>query len=135
MIGDHMVPIAGIAGDQQAALFGQACVEPGSRRTPTAPVLSAAQHRDQAVASSNNLVTTVAWKRDGRLEYALEGSVFIARRRRAMAARRASIIRKASDIEALARACPTTAASISCRRSRVSARRIGTPMRAARSSA
>jgi glycerol kinase len=106
-IGDHMVPIAGIAGDQQAALFGQACVEPGlAKNTYGTGCFLLLNTGTKAVASSNNLVTTVAWKRDGRLEYALEGSVFIAGAVVQWLRDGLSIIRKASDIEALAASVP-----------------------------
>ncbi len=73
------IPICGIAGDQQAALFGQACFEPGMAKNTygtgcfmlmnTGPII---QH------SKNGLLTTIAWSLDGKVEYALEGSVFIA---------------------------------------------------------
>ena len=72
------VPISGIAGDQQAALFGQACWSPGMAKNTYGTGCFLLMHTGtQTVASKNNLLTTIAWKIDGRLEYALEGSVFI----------------------------------------------------------
>ena len=73
------IPIAGAAGDQQAALFGQACFEPGTAKntygTGCFMLLNTGEH---PVASSKGLLTTIAWRLDGRTTYALEGSVFIA---------------------------------------------------------
>jgi glycerol kinase len=71
--------IAGIAGDQQAALFGQLCTEPGlTKNTYGTGCFMLQCTGPKAVASTNKLVTTVAWTIDGRTDYALEGSVFIA---------------------------------------------------------
>ncbi len=71
-------PIAGIAGDQQAALFGQACFTPGMvKNTYGTGCFALMNTGETAVASHNNLLTTVAWKIGGRTDYALEGSVFI----------------------------------------------------------
>jgi glycerol kinase len=74
------VPIAGIAGDQQSALFGQACFTPGDAKcTYGTGAFILMNTGDHAVASSNGLLTTVAWKLStGELRYALEGSAFIA---------------------------------------------------------
>jgi glycerol kinase len=73
------IPVAGMAGDQQAALFGQACLEPGMvKNTYGTGCFMLMQTGPTPVASKNNLLTTIAWRLDGRLEYALEGSVFIA---------------------------------------------------------
>jgi len=72
------VPIGGIAGDQQAALFGQACFSPGlAKNTYGTGCFLLMQTGGEAVESRHRLLTTVAWQADGRLEYALEGSVFI----------------------------------------------------------
>lgn len=72
------VPIAGVAGDQQAALFGQACFRPGMAKNTYGTGCFLLLHTgDRAVASKNKLLTTVAWRLDRKLEYALEGSVFI----------------------------------------------------------
>jgi glycerol kinase len=73
------VPIAGIAGDQQAALFGQLCTQPGMvKNTYGTGCFMLMFTGDDAVHSQNNLLTTVAWTRNGRTTYALEGSIFIA---------------------------------------------------------
>ena len=73
------VPIAGIAGDQQAALFGQGCYEPGSaKNTYGTGCFMLMNTGERAVVSENQLLTTVAWQVAGKREYALEGSVFIA---------------------------------------------------------
>jgi glycerol kinase len=72
------LPIAGIAGDQQAALFGQMCVSPGLTKNTYGTGCFLLQNTGTApVSSKNQLVTTVAWTVNGRTEYALEGSVFI----------------------------------------------------------
>ncbi|MDZ7617767.1 MAG: glycerol kinase GlpK, partial [Patescibacteria group bacterium] len=71
-------PIAGMAGDQQAALFGQACFTPGmAKNTYGTGCFLLMNTGEEAVPSKNNLLTTVAWQSEGRTEYALEGSVFI----------------------------------------------------------
>jgi glycerol kinase len=73
------VPIAGIAGDQQAALFGQACYEPGSaKNTYGTGCFALLNTGAEPVVSGHGLLTTVAWRIGGRATYALEGSVFIA---------------------------------------------------------
>ena len=72
------VPIAGIAGDQQASLFGQCCTAPGlAKNTYGTGCFMLQNTGTKAVASSNRLVTTVAWKIGDKTEYALEGSVFV----------------------------------------------------------
>ena len=73
------VPIAGIAGDQQAALFGQTCFVPGmAKNTYGTGCFLLMNTGDKPIRSSHGLVTTIAWGIDGRVEYALEGSVFVA---------------------------------------------------------
>ncbi len=73
------VPVAGIAGDQQAALFGQCCFEPGMvKNTYGTGCFILMQTGEKATASKNGLLTTIAWGCDGKVEYALEGSVFVA---------------------------------------------------------
>lgn len=73
------VPIAGVAGDQQAALFGQACFEPGTaKNTYGTGCFMLMNTGSKLQQSSNGLITTIAWGLDGKVEYALEGSVFIA---------------------------------------------------------
>ncbi|MGE7139356.1 glycerol kinase GlpK [Luteibacter sp. NPDC031894] len=73
------VPIAGIAGDQQAALFGQACFEEGmAKNTYGTGCFMLMNTGGKAVRSKNGLLTTIAWSVDGKVEYALEGSIFVA---------------------------------------------------------
>ncbi|SFS50780.1 glycerol kinase GlpK [Marininema halotolerans] len=73
------VPIAGAAGDQQAALFGQACFDEGmAKNTYGTGCFMLMNTGERAVPSSNGLLTTIAWGVDGKVEYALEGSIFIA---------------------------------------------------------
>jgi glycerol kinase len=97
------VPIAGIAGDQQAALFGQACDRPGLAKntygTGCFLLLNTGAH---AVASKNRLLTTVAWDLGGALSYALEGSVFIGGAAVQWLRDGLKLIRTAADVEALA---------------------------------
>lgn len=72
------VPIAGIAGDQQAALFGQACYSEGmAKNTYGTGCFMLMNTGEKAVASKHGLVTTIAWGIDGKVEYALEGSIFV----------------------------------------------------------
>lgn len=73
------VPIAGIAGDQQAALFGQACFETGMvKNTYGTGCFMLMNTGEKAVRSNHGLLTTIAWGIDGKVEYALEGSIFVA---------------------------------------------------------
>lgn len=73
------VTIAGIAGDQQAALFGQACFEPGmAKNTYGTGCFMLMNTGTKAVRSNHGLLTTIAWGIDGKVEYALEGSIFVA---------------------------------------------------------
>ncbi len=75
----HNIPIAGIAGDQQSALFGQMCTQPGMvKNTYGTGCFMLMNTGEQPVQTKNNLLTTVAWKVNGITHYALEGSVFIA---------------------------------------------------------
>ena len=79
IIPDSHIPIAGIAGDQQAALFGQMCTQPGMvKNTYGTGCFMLMNTGTKAIASKNNLLTTIAWKIDDKVEYALEGSVIIA---------------------------------------------------------
>ncbi len=76
--GGAQIPIAGIAGDQQAALFGQACYEPGmAKNTYGTGCFMLMNTGEKMVPSSNGLLTTIAWGIDGKVEYALEGSIFM----------------------------------------------------------
>ena len=73
------VPISGIAGDQQSALFGQMCVEPGAvKNTYGTGCFLLMNTGDKPIMSSNNLLTTIAWKVGGKVSYAIEGSIFVA---------------------------------------------------------
>ncbi|MGI2327586.1 glycerol kinase GlpK [Planococcus sp. YIM B11945] len=73
------VPIAGIAGDQQAALFGQACFEKGmAKNTYGTGCFMLMNTGEQSVQSEHGLLTTLAWGVDGKVEYAIEGSIFVA---------------------------------------------------------
>lgn len=73
------IPIAGAAGDQQAALFGQACFEQGdAKNTYGTGCFLLMNTGSQPVLSNNGLVTTIAWGMDGKVTYALEGSIFVA---------------------------------------------------------
>jgi len=104
---DGGVPIAGIAGDQQGALFGQACHSPGMvKNTYGTGCFMLMQTGEQAVASKNRLVTTVAWRQRGRLEYALEGSVFVAGAVVQWLRDDLGIIKSSDEIEALAASVP-----------------------------
>jgi len=110
------VAVAGIAGDQQAALFGQACLEPGhAKNTYGTGCFLLLNTGTKAVASKNNLVSTVAWQFDslkrgeadkGPMIYALEGSVFIAGAVVQWLRDGLKIIRTAPEIEALAASVP-----------------------------
>ncbi|WP_350346370.1 glycerol kinase GlpK [Heyndrickxia faecalis] len=73
------IPIAGVAGDQQAALFGQACYEEGmAKNTYGTGCFMLMNTGEKAVSSKHGLLTTLAWGIDGKVEYALEGSIFVA---------------------------------------------------------
>ncbi len=75
----HSAPIAGVAGDQQAALFGQACFEEGMvKNTYGTGCFMLMNTGQKPVKSKNGLITTIAWGLDGKVEYALEGSIFVA---------------------------------------------------------
>ncbi len=101
------VPVGGIAGDQQAALFGQACLSPGlAKNTYGTGCFLLLNTGRNAVASRNNLLTTVAWKRGGVTDYALEGSVFIGGAVVQWLRDGLQIIRTAADVEALAASVP-----------------------------
>jgi glycerol kinase len=97
------IPIAGCAGDQQAATFGQACFEPGSAKntygTGCFLLLNTGQ---EAVASKNKLLTTIGWGREGKITYCLEGSVFIGGAVVQWLRDGLGIIKQSVDVEALA---------------------------------
>ena len=97
------LPIAGIAGDQQAALFGQMCTEPGMvKNTYGTGCFMLMNTGTKAITSKNNLLTTIAWQVDGKTEYALEGSVFIAGAVVQWLRDSLKIIRKSAEVEPLA---------------------------------
>ncbi len=101
------IPIAGIAGDQQAALFGQMCTEPGMVKcTYGTGSFMLANTGEKPVASQNKLLTTIAWKIGGRTSYALEGSIFIAGAVVQWLRDELQIIRSAEEIEGLAASVP-----------------------------
>ena len=106
-LGGVPVPIAGIAGDQQAALFGQACLEPGlAKNTYGTGCFLLLNTGRSAVTSQNHLLSTVAWKRGTTTDYALEGSVFIAGAVVQWLRDGLKIIRSAAEVEALAASVP-----------------------------
>ena len=101
------IPIAGIAGDQQAALFGQRCTEPGMTKNTYGTGCFMLQNTGtRAVPSANQLVTTVAWKIGTKTEYALEGSVFVGGAVVQWLRDGLGLIRKSEDVEALAKSVP-----------------------------
>jgi glycerol kinase len=101
--GQTSIPIAGIAGDQQAALFGQLCTQPGMvKNTYGTGCFMLMNTGEQMVESKNNLLTTVAWKINGITHYALEGSVFIAGAVVQWLRDGLGIIKTSADVEALA---------------------------------
>ena len=101
------IPIAGIAGDQQAALFGQVCTQPGMVKNTYGTGCFMLMHTGaKPILSKNNLLTTVAWRIGGRIEYALEGSIFIAGAVVQWLRDGLGLIRTAAEIEALAAKVP-----------------------------
>jgi glycerol kinase len=97
------VPIAGIAGDQQAALFGQLCIYPGMvKNTYGTGCFMMMNTGNKPIESKNNLLTTIAWKINDEVQYALEGSIFIAGAVVQWLRDSLGIIRKSSDVEKLA---------------------------------
>ncbi len=99
---DSRMPIAGIAGDQQAALFGQQCTQPGMvKNTYGTGCFMLMNTGEKAIASKNNLLTTIAWKIGDKVEYALEGSVFIAGAVVQWLRDELRIIRTSSEVEKL----------------------------------
>jgi glycerol kinase len=103
----HEVPIAGIAGDQQAALFGQMCTAPGSvKNTYGTGCFLLMNTGTKPILSKNNLLTTVAWKIGDTVNYALEGSIFVGGSVVQWLRDGLGIIRSSSEIEALAASVP-----------------------------
>ncbi|MBS1853305.1 MAG: glycerol kinase GlpK [Acidobacteria bacterium] len=97
------IAIAGIAGDQQASLFGQRCTTPGLTKNTYGTGCFLLQNiGSRAVKSNNRLVTTIAWKLHGQIEYALEGSVFVGGAVVQWLRDGLGLIRASADVEALA---------------------------------
>ncbi len=97
------IPIAGIAGDQQAALFGQMCTKKGMvKNTYGTGCFMLMNIGDKPIVSENRLLTTVAWKINGKTQYAFEGSIFIAGAVVQWLRDSLGIIKKSSDVEKLA---------------------------------
>jgi glycerol kinase len=103
------IPITGIAGDQQAALFGQACVEPGmAKNTYGTGCFALLNTGERAVSSTEGLLTTVAWTVEGSTAYALEGAVFIAGAAVQWLRDGLGIIKQAAETQVLAESVPDT---------------------------
>lgn len=99
----HKVPIAGIAGDQQAALFGQMCTTPGAvKNTYGTGCFLLMNTGDKPIVSKNNLLTTIAWKIGNTVDYAIEGSIFVGGSVVQWLRDGLGIIKSSSEIEALA---------------------------------
>lgn len=97
------IPIGGAAGDQQAALFGQVCYDPGTaKNTYGTGCFMLMNTGEKAIESQNGLLTTIAWGVDGKVEYALEGSIFVAGAAIQWLRDELKLIDKASDSEAYA---------------------------------
>ena len=103
------VPIAGAAGDQQCALFGQTCFAPGeAKNTYGTGGFMLMNTGEKPVASKNGLVTTIAWGVDGKVEYALEGSIFVAGAAIQWLRDQLGLIRDSAESETLAKAVSDT---------------------------
>lgn len=103
----HEVPIAGVAGDQQAALFGQMCVDPGAiKNTYGTGCFVMLNIGDKPILSKNNLLTTVAWKIGDKISYALEGSIYVGGSVVQWIRDGLDFIKNSSEIEALASSVP-----------------------------
>ena len=103
----HEVPIAGIAGDQQAALFGQMCTAPGSvKNTYGTGCFLLMNTGEKPILSRNNLLTTIAWKIGNTVNYALEGSIFVGGSVVQWLRDGLGLIRSSSEVEALAASVP-----------------------------
>ncbi len=97
------IPVAGIAGDQQSALFGQMCTQPGMvKNTYGTGCFMLMNTGNKPVTSNNNLLTTIAWKVNGEVQYALEGSVFVGGAVVQWLRDGLKIIQTSADVEALA---------------------------------
>ena len=99
----HKVPISGIAGDQQAALFGQMCTEPGMvKNTYGTGCFLLMNSGEKPILSKNNLITTIAWKIGDKVNYALEGSIFVGGSVVQWLRDGLHVINSSSEVEALA---------------------------------
>ena len=106
---DVEIPIAGVAGDQQAALFGQACFRPGEIKNTYGTGCFALMNTGASpIRSKHGLLTTIAWSVDGQVDYALEGSVFIAGAAIQWLRDQLGLVETAGETEALARSVPST---------------------------
>lgn len=107
--GQTPIPIAGMAGDQQSALFGQLCTSPGMVKNTYGTGCFMLMHTGtQRVPSKNNLLTTIAWKINGITEYALEGSVFIGGAVVQWLRDGLGIIKSSAEVEELAKKVPSS---------------------------
>lgn len=105
----HNVPIAGIAGDQQAALFGQLCVDPGDvKNTYGTGCFLLMNSGDKPIYSKNRLITTIAWKIGDTVNYALEGSIFVGGSVVQWLRDNLHCISSSSEVEKLAASVPDT---------------------------
>ncbi len=103
------IPIAGIAGDQQAALFGQMCTEKGMvKNTYGTGCFMLMNIGEQPILSTNNLLTSIAWQVNGKTVYALEGSIFIAGAVVQWLRDSLKVIKQSRDVEKLAASVPDT---------------------------
>lgn len=103
------IPIAGAAGDQQAALFGQACFEPGTvKATFGTGAFILMNTGEEIVSSPNGLLTTIGWGLNGKVEYALEGSVFVAGAAVQWLRDEMQLIKNAAETESIALSIPDT---------------------------
>lgn len=106
LLGDN-IPVAGAAGDQQSALFGQMCTEPGSvKNTYGTGCFLLMNSGEKPIMSKNSLLTTIAWKIGDKVNYALEGSIFVAGSVVQWLRDGLGIIKSSSEVEALAASVP-----------------------------
>ncbi|MCB1893705.1 MAG: glycerol kinase GlpK [Zoogloeaceae bacterium] len=107
-----VIPIAGIGGDQQAATFGQACYAPGMAKNTYGTGCFLVLNTGAAVDSSQRLLTTIGWRRQGRTEYMVEGSVFVAGAVVQWLRDGLGIIRDSAEVEALAASVPDSGGAV-----------------------
>ena len=105
----HKLPISGMAGDQQAALFGQMCIEPGAvKNTYGTGCFLLMNSGDKPIRSENDLLTTIAWKIGDKVTYALEGSIFVGGSVVQWLRDGLKCIRSSEEVEELAASVPDT---------------------------